>query len=155
MNRKTFSEDPPKNYFRLAPGLEVRLKNAYIIKCGRFIRDEKTKEIKEVHCTYDPESKSGKPGAKRKVKGTLHWVSANHALKAEVRLYDHLILDQNEGTVEQEEEKDFIRQLNPNSLEVLTDCLLDPVWREQLQEADINLCEKVTFVWILIHLRIS
>lgn len=126
IEREDFCEDPPKKYFRLAPGREVRLKNAYIIKCEGFVRNEKTGEIKEVHCTYDPESKSGKPGAKRKVKGTLHWVSAEHALKAEVRLYDHLLLDQNEGAEEQEEEKDFIKQLNPNSLEVLVDCLVEP-----------------------------
>ena len=126
IEREDFQEDPPKKYFRLAPGCEVRLKNAYIIKCEGFIRDEKTGEIKEVHCTYDPESKSGKPGAKRKVKGTLHWVSADHALKAEVRLYDYLLLDQNQGREEQEEEKDFIKQLNPNSLEVLISCLVEP-----------------------------
>ena len=126
IEREDFHEDPPKKYFRLAPGREVRLKNAYIIKCEEFIRDEKTGKIKEVHCTYDPESKSGKPGAKRKVKGTLHWVSADHAMKAEVRLYEHLLLDQNEGAEEQEEEKDFIKQLNPNSLEVLDDCLVEP-----------------------------
>lgn len=126
IEQEDFCEDPPKKYFRLAPGREVRLKNAYIIKCEKFVRDEKTGEVKEVHCTYDPESKSGKSGAKRKVKGTLHWVSAGHALKAEVRLYDQLLLDQNEGTEEQEEEKDFIKQLNPNSLEVLTDCLVEP-----------------------------
>jgi len=125
IEREDFHEDPPKKYFRLAPGCEVRLKNAYIIKCKGFVRDERTGEIKEVHCTYDPESKSGKPGAKRKVKGTLHWVSADHALKVEVRLYDHLLLDQNEGAEEQEEEKDFIKQLNPNSLEVLADCLVE------------------------------
>ncbi len=122
IEREDFHEDPPKKYFRLAPGREVRLKNAYIIKCEGFVRDEKTGEIKEVRCTYDPESKSGKPGAKRKVKGTLHWVSADHALKAEVRLYEHFLVDQNEG----EEEQDFIKQLNPNSLEVLADCLVEP-----------------------------
>jgi len=126
IEREDFCEDPPKKYFRLAPGREVRLKNAYIIKCEEFIRDEKTGEIKEVHCTYDPDSKSGMPGAKRKVKGTLHWVSADHALKAEVRLYEHLLLGQNEGAEEQEEEKDFIKQFNPNSLEVLADCLVEP-----------------------------
>ena len=126
IEREDFHEDPPKKYFRLAPGREVRLKNAYIIKCEGFVRDEKTGEIKEVHCTYDPESKSGMPGAKRKVKGTLHWVSADHALKVEVRLYDYLLLDQNEVAEEQEEEKDFIKQLNPNSLEVLADCLVEP-----------------------------
>ncbi len=126
IERDDFCEDPPKKYFRLAPGREVRLKNAYIIKCEGFVRDEKMGEIKEVHCTYDTESKSGKPGAKRKVKGTLHWVSADHALKAGVRLYDHLLLDQNEGAEEQKEGEDFIKQLNSNSLEVLTDCLVEP-----------------------------
>jgi len=126
IEREDFHEDPPKKYFRLSPGREVRLKNAYIIKCEGFVRDEKSGEIEEVHCTYDPESKSGKPGAKRKVKGTLHWVSADHAVKAEVRLYDHLLLDRNEGAEEQEEEKDFVNQLNPNSLEVLADCLVEP-----------------------------
>ena len=126
IEREDFCEDPPKKYFRLAPGREVRLKNAYIIKCEGFIRNEKTGEIKEIHCTYDPESKSGMPGAKRKVKGTLHWVSADHALKAEVRLYEYLLLKQNEGADEQEEEKDFLKQFNPNSLEVLADCLVEP-----------------------------
>ncbi|GAI09608.1 unnamed protein product, partial [marine sediment metagenome] len=126
IEREDFHEDPPKKYFRLALGREVRLKNAYIIKCEGFVRDKKTGEIKEVHCTYEPESKSGRPGSKRKVKGTLHWVSADHALKAEVRLYDHLLLDQNEGAEEQEEGEDFIKQLNPNSLEVLADCLVEP-----------------------------
>ena len=126
IERENFYEDPPKKYFRLAPGREVRLKNAYIIRCEEFVRDEKTGEIKEIHCTYDPESKSGMPGAKRKVKGTLHWVSADHALKAEVRLYDYLLLDQNEEVEEQEEGEDFIKQIKPNSLEVLDDCLVEP-----------------------------
>lgn len=125
IERDDFYEVPPKKYFRLSPGCEVRLKNAYIVKCEGFIRDEETGEIKEVHCTYDPESKSGKPGAERKVKGTLHWISAGHALKAEVRLYDHLLVDENEGVEEEEKGEDFINQLNPNSLEVLTDCLVE------------------------------
>ncbi|MCK5767062.1 MAG: glutamine--tRNA ligase, partial [Candidatus Atribacteria bacterium] len=127
IEREDFCEDPPRKYFRLTPGREVRLKNAYIIKCEGFLKDEKTGEVKEVYCTYDPESKSGRPGAKRKVKGTLHWVSADHALSAEVRLYDHLLLDQNEETDTQEEGEDFIRRLNPKSLEVLKDCLVEPV----------------------------
>ena len=125
IEKEDFHDDPPKKYFRLAPGREVRLKNAYIVKCQGFVRDEKTGEISEVHCTYDPESKSGGAGAKRKVKGTLHWVSAGHALKAEVRLYDHLLL--NEDKKQEEEEKaNFIDRINPNSLEVLTDCLVEP-----------------------------
>jgi len=125
IEKEDFQENPPKKYFRLAPGREVRLKNAYIVKCQGFVKDEKTGEISEVHCTYDPETKSGGAGAKRKVKGTLHWVSAGHALKAEVRLYDYLLL--NEDKKQEEEEKtNFIDRLNPNSLEALPDCLVEP-----------------------------
>lgn len=125
IEKEDFHEDPPKKYFRLAPGREVRLKNAYIVKCQAFVRDEKTGEISEVHCTYDPETKSGGAGAKRKVKGTLHWVSAGHALKAEVRLYDYLLLSEDKKQ-EEEEKANFIDRINPNSLEVLTDCLVEP-----------------------------
>lgn len=126
IEREDFCIDPPKKYFRLAPGFEVRLKNAFIIKCEGFVRDEKTGEIKEVHCTYDPETRSGRPASQRKVKGTLHWVSAAHALKAEVRLYDYLLLDQIEGGEEDEGDEDFVKQLNPKPLEVLSDCLVEP-----------------------------
>jgi glutaminyl-tRNA synthetase len=133
IEREDFCIDPPKKYFRLAPGFEVRLKNAYIIKCEGFVRDEKTGEIKEVHCTYDPETRSGRPASQRKVKGTLHWVSAAHALKAEVRLYDYLMLDQIEGGEEYEGDEDFVKQLNPNPLEVLSDCLLEPSLVEAAQ----------------------
>jgi glutaminyl-tRNA synthetase len=126
IEREDFCIDPPKKYFRLAPDFEVRLKNAFIIKCEGFVRDEKTGEIKEVHCTYDPETRSGRPASQRKVKGTLHWVSAAHALKAEVRLYDYLLLDQIEGGEEDEEDEDFVKQLNHNPLEVLSDCLVEP-----------------------------
>jgi glutaminyl-tRNA synthetase len=126
IEREDFCIDPPKKYFRLAPGFEVRLKNAFIIKCEGFVRDEKTGEIKEVHCTYDPETRSGRPASQRKVKGTLHWVSAAHALKAEVRLYDYLMLDQIEGREEDEGDEDFVKQLNPNPLEVLSGCLVEP-----------------------------
>ena len=126
IEQEDFCIDPPKKYFRLAPGFEVRLKNAYIIKCENYIRDEKTGEIKEVHCTYDPETRSGRPASERKVKGTLHWVSADHALKAEVRLYDYLLIDKTEGEEENEENEDFVNQLNPNSVEALSDCLVEP-----------------------------
>lgn len=125
IEREDFHENPPKKYFRLAPGQEVRLKNAYIIKCESFVKDDKTGNILEVHCTYDPDTKSGCPGAKRKVKGTLHWVSAEHAQRAEVRLYDYLLLE--EGKKQPEEEKDnFIDRINPNSLEIVTNCLVEP-----------------------------
>ncbi|MFW6148752.1 MAG: glutamine--tRNA ligase/YqeY domain fusion protein [Atribacterota bacterium] len=125
IEKEDFQENPPKKYFRLAPGREVRLKNAYIVKCQGFVKDEKTGEISEVHCTYDPETKSGGAGAKRKVKGTLHWVSARDALKAEVRLYDYLLLSEDKKQ-EEEEKTNFIDRLNPNSLEALPDCLVEP-----------------------------
>ncbi|MCJ7498067.1 MAG: glutamine--tRNA ligase/YqeY domain fusion protein, partial [candidate division Zixibacteria bacterium] len=92
IERDDFREVPPTNYFRLAPGREVRLKHAYIIKCERVVKDEKTGEVIELHCSYDPETKSGEPKADRKVKSTLHWVSTLHALEAEVRLFEHLFL---------------------------------------------------------------
>lgn len=109
-----FMEEPVKKFFRLAPEKEVRLKHAYIIKCESIVKDEDG-NIVEVHCTYDPESKTGGATANRKVKGTLHWVSAQHAVPVEVRLYDYLMLGEQEN-----EADDFIAKLNPNSLEVLT-----------------------------------
>ncbi len=109
-----FMEDAPKKYFRLTPGNEVRLKNAYIIKCTGCKKDESGKVV-EVYAEYDPETRSGLPGADRKVKGTIHWVSVAHALAAEVRLYDRLFNVENPGD---EKDKDFRELLNPNSLEV-------------------------------------
>ncbi|WP_018086229.1 glutamine--tRNA ligase/YqeY domain fusion protein [Desulfurispora thermophila] len=124
IERDDFMEDPPKKFFRLAPGREVRLKHAYIIKCERVIKDETTGEIIELRCTYDPETRSGTPQADaRKVKGTLHWVSAAHAVPAEVRLYDHLFTQENPEEVA---EGDFTAAINPRSLEVLENCLLEP-----------------------------
>ena len=119
-----FSEDPPKKFFRLSPGREVRLKHAYYIKCEKAVKDEKSGEIKELHCTYDPATKGGWSDDGRKVKGTLHWVSAGHALDAEVRLYDHLFTEPNPDDAE--EGKDFISNLNPNSKEVLKTCKVEP-----------------------------
>lgn len=119
-----FMENPPKKFFRLSPGQEVRLKHAYFIRCEEVIKDEKTGEIIELHCTYDPETKSGTGFAGRKVKGTLHWVSAEHAVKAQVRLYDHLILEKDED--DRDENADFKAKLNPNSLETLTECYIEP-----------------------------
>lgn len=127
IEREDFNEDPPPKYYRLAPGREVRLKNAYIVKCTDFVRDEKTGEIREIHCIYDPDTRSGRPGAQRKVKSTLHWVSARFAHKAEVRLYDYLLLDSiEEEETEEEGDRDFVRLLNPKSLEVLRDSLIEP-----------------------------
>ena len=121
-----FMEAPPKKYFRLAPGREVRLRYAYIIKCEDIIKDNDG-NIVEVHCTYDPETRSGMPQASRKVKGTLHWVSAEHALSAEVRLYDHLFRTPNPDVAS--EGSDFLSNLNPNSLEVLSNCRVEPSLR--------------------------
>jgi len=119
-----FREVPPKGFFRLSPGNEVRLKHAYIIKCERVVKDEKNGEVVELHCTYDPETKSGGPKSDRKVKSTLHWVSAPHALEAEARLFDHLFLISDPDDVP--DGQDFKTNLNPKSLEVLTTCKLEP-----------------------------
>lgn len=126
IEREDFNEEPPPKYYRLAPGREVRLKNAYIVKCTDFVRDEKTGEIREIHCIYDPDTRSGRPGAQRKVKSTLHWVSVRFAHKAEVRLYDYLLLDSIEEETEEEGDRDFVRLLNPKSLEILKDSLIEP-----------------------------
>ena len=120
IEREDFMEEPPKKFFRLRPGGEVRLKHAYIIKCEEVVKDEKG-EITELRCSYDPESKSGGSAANRKVKGTLHWVSANDALDAEVRLYDYLLKTDNEETT-----ADFIASLNPHSLEVIEGAKVEP-----------------------------
>ena len=123
IDQEDFCENPPKKYFRLAPGQEVRLKSAYIIKCESLIKDEKTGEVVEVHCSYDPGSKGGTASDGRKIKGTIHWVSAAHAFDAEVRLYDNLFGDANPGA---DENVDFLDQINPDSLEVLTNCKMEP-----------------------------
>ncbi|MFO7830149.1 MAG: glutamine--tRNA ligase/YqeY domain fusion protein [Bacteroidales bacterium] len=119
-----FMEDAPKKFFRLAPGKEVRLKAAYIIKCEEVIKDSEG-NITELRCTYDPESKSGSgtEASKRKVKGTLHWVSAKHALSAEVRLYDRLF---NDSDPSGHKDKDFKEFINPESLNILTNCKVEP-----------------------------
>jgi len=124
IERDDFREIPPKGFFRLTPGSEARLKHAYIIKCERVVKDEKTGEVVELHCSYDPETKSGGAKAGRKVKSTLHWVSADHALPAEVRLYNHLFLTPNPDDVP--DGSDFKANLNPNSLEILTSCKVEP-----------------------------
>ncbi|MCR6543936.1 glutamine--tRNA ligase/YqeY domain fusion protein [Dehalobacterium formicoaceticum] len=127
IEQEDFMEDPPKKYFRLSPGSEVRLKHAYIIKCVDVIKDPVTGEVKALHCTYDSETKSGMPQSGRKVKGTLHWVSAAHAVPAEVRLYDHLFLKENP---DEEQGEDFTMNLNPHSLEVLEEALVEPALTE-------------------------
>ncbi len=124
IERDDFREDPPKKFFRLSPGREVRLKHAYYITCDRIVRDEVTGELMELHCTYDPESRGGGTVDGRKVKGTLHWVSADHAIDAEVRLYDRLFTKADPDDIGEGE--DFTVNLNPNSLEVLTHCKVEP-----------------------------
>lgn len=122
IERDDFMEDPPKKFFRMGPGSEVRLKGAYIVKCEDFIKDTDG-NITEIHCTYDPESKSGGSGASRKVKGTLHWVSTTHAIDAEIRLYDRLFMDEDPAG---HKDKDFKEFLNPDSLKVLRYGKLEP-----------------------------
>jgi len=124
IEREDFREDPPKKWFRLAPGREVRLRYAYYITCVDVIKDEQTGEVVELRCAYDPATRGGDSPDGRKVKGTLHWVSAAHALEAEVRLYDRLFLKPNPLDVE--DGSDFTANLNPNSLEILTSCRVEP-----------------------------
>jgi glutaminyl-tRNA synthetase len=116
-----FREDPPKKFFRLAPGREVRLRNAYLITCREVVKDA-AGNVCELHCTYDPATRGGDAPDGRKVKATLHWVSANHAVDAEVRLYDRLFSVENPGTGHE----DFLAQINPQSLQVLTGCKVEP-----------------------------
>lgn len=118
-----FCEDPPKKWFRLSPGKEVRLKHAYYITCTEVIKDPTTGEITELHCTYDPATRGGWSEDKRKVKGTLHWVSVSHAFNAEVRLFDNLFLDQQPDKLSEEE---LLNSINPDSLKILTNCKLEP-----------------------------
>ncbi len=122
IEREDFREDPPKKFFRLAPGREVRLRYAYYITCIEVVKDDQG-EIVELHCTYDSETRGGWSPDGRRVKGTLHWVSAQHAITAEVRLYDRLFTVENPSG---HKEKNFKEFLNPNSLEVLTSCFLEP-----------------------------
>lgn len=124
IERDDFREDPPPKYFRLAPGREVRLRYAYFITCTDFVKDEQTGEIIELHCTYDPATRGGDAPDGRKVKSTIHWVSAAHAIEAEVRLYDRLFLKENPDDVEPG--VDFLSNLNPESLEILKSARVEP-----------------------------
>ena len=123
IEQEDFMEQPPGKFFRLAPGREVRLKHAYIIKCEQVVKDPQSGEILEVRCTYDPESKSGGVTSGRKVKGTLHWVSAAQAVPAEVRLYDHLFRDETAGDINEEDGQSV---MNPHSLFALKQAMMEP-----------------------------
>jgi glutaminyl-tRNA synthetase len=121
IERDDFMENPPKKYHRLGPGREVRLRNAYVIKFERAVQDERTGEVVELHCTCDPQTRNAPPADGRKVPGVIHWVSAGHCIPAEVRLYDRLFNIENPGS----EGDDFVKYLNPNSLEILTNCYVE------------------------------
>jgi glutaminyl-tRNA synthetase len=119
-----FQESPPKDFFRLAPGHEVRLRYAYFVKCTGVTKDPKTGQVTELRCTYDPATRGGDAPDGRKVKGTIHWVSAQHAIDAEVRLYDHLFTKPDPDDVP--EGQTYLANLNPDSLVVLTGAKLEP-----------------------------
>ena len=121
IDREDFMEEPPKKYFRMFPGNEVRLMNAYFVTCNSFVKDESGR-VTEIHCTYDPASKGGNSPDGRKVKGTIHWVSVEHAIPAEVRLYENIV-DEEKGVYNE----DGSLNLNPNSLTVLKDCMLKKI----------------------------
>ena len=123
IEREDFMEDPPKKFFRLGPGREVRLKSAYIIKCEEVVKDPETGEVTELICTYDPSSRSGSDTSGKKVKGTLHWVSIPHALEVEIRLYDRLFNDPDPAG---HKDKDFLEFLNPDSLKILDRAYVEP-----------------------------
>ncbi len=132
IEREDFMENPPKKFFRLAPDQEVRLKSAYIIKCNEVVKDAEG-NITEIYCTYDPDTRSGMPGSMRKVKGTLHWVSAEHSVKAEVRLYDRLFNVENPA---EEKDIDFRELLNPDSLKVVKEARIEPYLAEVAKVSD-------------------
>jgi glutaminyl-tRNA synthetase len=124
IERDDFREDPPNKFFRLAPGREVRLRYAYFIRCVDVVKDKMTGEVSELHCTYDPATRGGDSPDGRKVKATLHWVSAAHSADAEIRLYEHLFTRPVPGDVE--ENQDFKSSINPDSLTTLQSCRVEP-----------------------------
>jgi glutaminyl-tRNA synthetase len=124
IERDDFREDPPKQFYRLSPGREVRLRYGYLVTCTGVVKDEKTGEVVEVHCTYDPATRGGNTPDGRKVKSTIHWVSAHHAVNAEVRLYDNLFSKEDPGAAPEGQE--FTVNLNPNSLETIADAKVEP-----------------------------
>ena len=132
IERDDFREDPPKQFYRLGPGREVRLRYGYFITCKDFVKDAEGNVV-ELRCTYDPATRGGNAPDGRKVKATIHWVSAAHAVDAEVRLYDNLFSKENPNEVE--EGQDFTANLNPNSLEVLKSCKLEPSFRDSVAGA--------------------
>jgi len=143
IERDDFMEDPPKKYFRLSPGSEVRLRYAYYVTCVDFIKDESTGEVTEVHCTYDPESRGGQSPDGRRVKGTIHWVSAKHAVNAELRLYDRLFTVQDPSHTDK---KDYKEYLNPESLEINNKALLEPSLKDAVKGVNYQFERKGYFI---------
>ena len=132
IEKNDFMEDPPKKYFRLSPGKEVRLKFAYFIKCNEVVKDENG-DVVELHCTYDKNTKGGKSNDGRKVKGTLHWVSALHAISAEVRLYDRLF-----KSISPDTDANFLESINSDSLKVLSECKVEPYLASEIAEIPVQ-----------------
>ena len=132
IEKNDFMEDPPKKYFRLSPGKEVRLKFAYFIKCNEVVKDENG-DVLELHCTYDKNTKGGKSNDGRKVKGTLHWVSALHAVSAEVRLYDRLF-----KSISPDTDANFLESINSDSLKVLNECKVEPYLASEIGEIPVQ-----------------
>ena len=132
IEKNDFMEDPPKKYFRLSPGKEVRLKFAYFIKCNEVVKDENG-DVVELHCTYDKNTKGGKSNDGRKVKGTLHWVSALHAVSAEVRLYDRLF-----KSISPDTDANFLESINSDSLKVLNECKIEPYLASEIAEIPVQ-----------------
>ncbi len=132
IEKNDFMEDPPKKYFRLSPGKEVRLKFAYFIKCNEVVKDENG-DVVELHCTYDKNTKGGKSNDGRKVKGTLHWVSALHAVSAEVRLYDRLF-----KSISPDTDANFLESINSDSLKVLNECKVEPYLASEIAEIPVQ-----------------
>jgi glutaminyl-tRNA synthetase len=143
IEKEDFMEEPPRKFFRLAPGREVRLKHAYLITCQEVIKDEKG-EIVELRCTYDPETRGGDAPDGRKVKGTLHWVSAEHGIKAEVRLYDNLFTLSDMG--EMEEGSDYKDYINPDSLIVCDNAIVEPSLKDVENPSRFQFLRKGYFV---------
>lgn len=141
IEEEDFLEDPPKKYHRLSPGKEVRLKGAYIIKCEEVVKDS-TGKVVELRCTYDPNTKSGEDSSGKKVRGVIHWVSAEHGLRATVRIYETLFL--NENPDDTEEGQDFTDNINPNSLQVLN-CIVEPVVEKYDRESRFQFIRKGYF----------
>jgi len=145
IEKDDFKEIPPKKYYRLSPGNEVRLRYGYIIKCIGVVKDSSGEAV-EVHCTYDPETKSGSEQSHRKVKGTIHWVSADYNISAEVRLYDRLFNSEDPGA----KGRDFREDLNPDSLDIIKDCKIENSVKDSKQ-GDRFQFERLGYFCVDIH----